>query len=125
MAASHTKKFWPFGTRLRSTHCREFNYLKLYRPSYFIRTTQYIYMINRYWRTAGSVLLSAVTVRPALHMLYSLGMPGLRGEATAKDRTGLLQSDTCADSRHISLLYSLSLSRLYLSTYLSNQKSDK
>ena len=22
------KKFWPFGTRLRSTHCREFNYLK-------------------------------------------------------------------------------------------------
>ena len=23
------KKFWPFGTRLRSTHCREFNYLKL------------------------------------------------------------------------------------------------
>ena len=23
------KIFWPFGTRLRSTHCREFNYLKL------------------------------------------------------------------------------------------------
>ena len=20
------KKFWPFGTRLRSTHCREFNF---------------------------------------------------------------------------------------------------
>ena len=34
------KKFWPFGTRLRSTHCREFNYLKLCRPAYFIRTTQ-------------------------------------------------------------------------------------
>ena len=29
-----------FGTRLRSTHCREFNYLKLCRPAYFIRTTQ-------------------------------------------------------------------------------------
>ena len=34
------KKFWPFGTRLRSTHCREFNYLILCRPAYFIRTTQ-------------------------------------------------------------------------------------
>ena len=34
------KKFWPFGTRLRSTHFREFNYLKLCRPAYFIRTTQ-------------------------------------------------------------------------------------
>ena len=33
------KKFWPVGTRLRSTHCREFNYLKLCRPAYFIRTT--------------------------------------------------------------------------------------
>ena len=29
-----------FGTRLRSTHCREFNYLKLCRPAYFVRTTQ-------------------------------------------------------------------------------------
>ena len=29
------KKFWPFGTRLRSTHCREFNFLKLCRPAYF------------------------------------------------------------------------------------------
>ena len=29
-----------FGTRLRSTHCREFNYLKLCRPDYFVRTTQ-------------------------------------------------------------------------------------
>ena len=34
------KKFWPFGTRLRSTHCREFNYLKLCRPAQFVRTTQ-------------------------------------------------------------------------------------
>ena len=34
------KKFWPFGTRLRSTRCREFNYLKLCRPAYFIRTSQ-------------------------------------------------------------------------------------
>ena len=30
-----------FGTRLRSTHCREFNYLKLCRPAYFVRTTQF------------------------------------------------------------------------------------
>ena len=29
-----------FGTRLRSTHCREFNYLKLCKPAYFVRTTQ-------------------------------------------------------------------------------------
>ena len=29
-----------FGTRLLSTHCREFNYLKLCRPAYFVRTTQ-------------------------------------------------------------------------------------
>ena len=28
------------GTRLRSTHCREFNYLKLCRPAHFVRTTQ-------------------------------------------------------------------------------------
>ena len=34
------KKFWPYGTRLRSTHCRVFNYLKLCRPAYFIKTTQ-------------------------------------------------------------------------------------
>ena len=29
------KKFWPFSTRLRSTHCREFNYLKLCRTRLF------------------------------------------------------------------------------------------
>ena len=34
------KKFWPFGTRLRSTYCREFNYIKLCSLAYFIRTTQ-------------------------------------------------------------------------------------
>ena len=28
-----------FGTRLRSTHCREFNYLKLCRPAHFVKTT--------------------------------------------------------------------------------------
>ena len=32
-----------FGTRLRSTHCREFNYLKLCRPAYFVRTTNIDY----------------------------------------------------------------------------------
>ena len=30
----------PFGTRMRCTHCRVFNYLKLCRSTYFIRTTQ-------------------------------------------------------------------------------------
>ena len=34
------KEILAFGTRLRSTHCKEFNYLKLSRPAYFIRTTQ-------------------------------------------------------------------------------------
>ena len=29
-----------FGNRLRSMHYREFNYLKLCRPAYFVRTTQ-------------------------------------------------------------------------------------
>ena len=29
-----------FGNRLRSTYCREFNYLKLCRPAHFVRTTQ-------------------------------------------------------------------------------------
>ena len=29
-----------YGDRLRSTHCREFHYLKLCRPAYFVRTTQ-------------------------------------------------------------------------------------
>ena len=29
-----------YGNRLRSTHCREFPYLKLCRPAYFVRTTQ-------------------------------------------------------------------------------------
>ena len=34
------KKFWPMviGCVLRT--CREFNYLKLCRPAYFVRTTQ-------------------------------------------------------------------------------------
>ena len=27
-----------YGNRLRSTHCREFHYLKLCRPAYFVRT---------------------------------------------------------------------------------------
>ena len=36
-----------FGNRLRSTHCREFHYLKLYRPAYFVRTTQgYLTLAN-------------------------------------------------------------------------------
>ena len=30
-----------FGTRLRSTQCKEFKYLKLCRPAYFVRTTQF------------------------------------------------------------------------------------
>ena len=34
------KKFWPFGNRLRATHCREFLYMKLCRPAYFVRTTK-------------------------------------------------------------------------------------
>ena len=29
-----------YGKRLRSTHCREFHYLKLCGPAYFVRTTQ-------------------------------------------------------------------------------------
>ena len=40
------KKFWPFGNRLRSTHCREFPYLKLCRPADFVRTTQLSYFHN-------------------------------------------------------------------------------
>ena len=34
------KKFWLFGDRLRATHCRDFLYMKLGRPAYFVRTTQ-------------------------------------------------------------------------------------
>ena len=34
------KEILAFGTRLRSTHCKEFNYLKLCRPAYFVRTTK-------------------------------------------------------------------------------------
>ena len=34
------KKFLAYGDTLRSTHCREFHYLKLWRPAYFVRTTQ-------------------------------------------------------------------------------------
>ena len=33
------KKFWPFGTRLRCKHCREF-LLELCRAAYFNRTNQ-------------------------------------------------------------------------------------
>ena len=33
-------RMFGLGTRLLSTHCREFNYLNLCRPAYFIRTTQ-------------------------------------------------------------------------------------
>ena len=29
-----------YGNRLRSTHCREFHYMNLCRPAYFVRTTQ-------------------------------------------------------------------------------------
>ena len=35
------KEILAFSTRLRSTHCRKFNYLKLGRPAYFVRTTQF------------------------------------------------------------------------------------
>ena len=34
------KKFWPFGNRLRSTHCREFLCMKLCRSAYFAKITQ-------------------------------------------------------------------------------------
>jgi len=34
------KEILAFGIRLRSTHCRDFNYLKLCRPAYFVRTTK-------------------------------------------------------------------------------------
>ena len=33
------RNFGLFGTKLRSTHCREFNFLKLCRPAYLVRTT--------------------------------------------------------------------------------------
>ena len=41
------KKFWPFVTRLRSTHCREFNNLKLLvviESSYLRINNIYIYL---------------------------------------------------------------------------------
>ena len=34
------KKVSPFGNRMRSTHCREFLYMKLCSPAYYARTTQ-------------------------------------------------------------------------------------
>ena len=34
------KEILTFGTRLRSTHCKKLNYLKLCGPAYFVRTTQ-------------------------------------------------------------------------------------
>ena len=37
------KKFWLFGNRLHSTHCREFLYVKLCRPAFFVRTTQLLH----------------------------------------------------------------------------------
>ena len=40
------KKFWPFGNWPHSTYCREFLYVKLYRPAYFVRTNQ-LYNYNR------------------------------------------------------------------------------
>ena len=36
------EEIFAFGNRLRSTNCRELNYLKLCRPAYFVRTTQSI-----------------------------------------------------------------------------------
>ena len=48
-----TKKFWPFGTRLRSMHCRELNYLKLCRPAYFISTTLLTFTERRYMASTG------------------------------------------------------------------------
>ena len=35
-------KCWPFGSRLRSTYCREFHDMKLCRPAYFVSTTQFL-----------------------------------------------------------------------------------
>ena len=42
------KKFWPFVTRLRYTHCREFNYLKLCRPAYFMLMIALVVDIRSY-----------------------------------------------------------------------------
>ena len=36
------KEILTFGYRLHTTHCREFHYLKLCRPVYFVRTNQFI-----------------------------------------------------------------------------------
>ena len=35
------RNFGLFGNRLRSTHCREFLYVKLCRPAYFVRITHW------------------------------------------------------------------------------------
>ena len=42
------KEFWPMviGSLLPSTHFREFYYLKLCRPAFFVRTTQFSFFIN-------------------------------------------------------------------------------
>ena len=48
-----------YGNRLHSMHCREFHYLKLCRPAYFVRTTRlyiiYIYILIYYDQSVGLV----------------------------------------------------------------------
>ena len=39
------KKVSPFGNRMRSTHCREFLYMKLCSPAYYARTTQFLVLV--------------------------------------------------------------------------------
>ena len=54
LPCNHCRRSWTwvveeilaFGNRLRSTHCREFNYLKLCRPAYFVRTTQLLHQLS-------------------------------------------------------------------------------
>ena len=59
-----------FGTRMRSTHCREFNYLKLCRPAYFVRTTQKLALIFKGLCTSLTLGLQETAQKYGLLLAY-------------------------------------------------------
>ena len=51
-----------YGNRLRSTHCREFHYLKLCRPAYFVRTAQLLpHPGHEYWHVLHTMSFNVMT----------------------------------------------------------------
>ena len=61
------EEIWTFGNRLRSTHSREFLYMKLFRPAYFARITQLLpHPGHEQWQVLHTLSFNVMTPPPTV-----------------------------------------------------------